>query len=116
MEQGQSLTQYLKRLEKLINNLKPVRALNTLPSEQRELMISVRNNSALARAQVEYSLADEDDEAARKGLMLAIEQLTGVQEGLLAAGMHDLLDAADISQFTSLTGLCIDRLERILTI
>lgn len=113
MEAEQSLIQPVKRLEKLIGNLRPVRELNTLSRDQSELMMSVRDNSTLARAQVEYSLADEDDAAARKGLELAMEQLEAVQEGLLAAGMYDLLDAADISQFTSLTSLCIDRTKRI---
>lgn len=114
MESDQSLAQYLKRLEKLISILKSVRRLNTLSKEEREVMISVRDNSALARAQVEYSLGDEDDEAARKGLKLAIDQLSAVREGLLMAGMYDLLDAVDIAQYTSMTDLCIDRLQRIL--
>lgn len=112
--EDRSLTQYLRRLERLIYNIKPVRELNTLTKQQQEIVIAVRDNINLARVQVEFSLADKSTKARYEGLRLAIGQLEIVNKGVIAAGTEGLLSSVDVSQLSAMANLCVDRIEAML--
>lgn len=108
------VTQRLKRLERYINGLPAAKGLNTLSYDDRQIIMKVTQHIALARSQVDYSFADEDAQAQRKGFSLAITQLETVIEAILEAGGKDLIDIVDITQLTVNAEVCIDQLSALL--
>lgn len=113
MEQAAGPSQLLKKLEKYIYALKPARNLNKLIGPQREKMLLMTRNVSLAKAQVEYSLADEAQAARRQGLELAIEQLDNTIQAILAASMLDLIDTVDVAQLTSMAEMAIEQIKAL---
>jgi hypothetical protein len=104
------VTQRLKRLEKYIYGLKAAKSLNMLSYDERQIVLDITQNISLARSQVDFSFADEDVIAQRKGFRLAVEQLQAVIDGILEAGGRDLIDTVDITQLTVNAEICIDQL------
>ena len=114
MELDTALIKTLRQLGKYLYNLKSVRQRNTLGKVQREIVQSLVANVDLARAQVEFSATDEDAVAQQKGLMLAVEQLEAVKQGILDASMYDLVDVVDVAQLSAMTELCLEKLKGVI--
>lgn len=114
VQQNEFVTQRLKRLERYIYGLPAAKGLNTLSYDDRQVVMKVTQHIALARSQVDFSFADEDVIAQRKGFNLAITQLKTVIEGILEAGGKDLIDVVDMTQLTVNAEVCIDQLSALL--
>lgn len=109
--QQETPTQLVRKLELYIGQLPSVRQRNAFAGEQRKVLIAVMQHVALAREQIAFSLADEDADARNDGLHLAVEQLRNTIGSILAASMHNLIDAVEVSQLTAIAELCIDRIQ-----
>jgi hypothetical protein len=107
---GEPLDKTIRKLEKYVYNLSPVRSRNALTKPARETVDGLTKNVSLAKAQVEFSLGDEDEEARAQGFRLSIEQLEAVQEYLNQAGSLGLIDTIELVHLSSLASVCQDRI------
>jgi len=105
-----SLSAQAKKLEKYIYNLPAARKLNMLKSNERELMITLRNSISTAQGAISTYTHSDDTHEQALALNESKEQLKQVSSAIVEASQYDLLNVADVAHLSALTEQLIEQL------
>jgi hypothetical protein len=110
-----SIVRELKKLEKYVYGLDAARRLNTLSSDERDIMVSARNSVYMARLDAQRAASTDEAREQIQDIERAVEQLDVLQECLSKASQHDLLTAADAAVISSLAEQSREVLSKIIS-
>jgi hypothetical protein len=91
--------------------LPAAKKFNTLKSEPRKAMMELSDSVYALRINTERYFHADDSEEQSKFLETAIEQVTKVQEHILAASQHNLLGPVDVAHLSALAEHIKERLQ-----
>jgi len=106
----ETLPQSTKKLEKYIYNIPAARKLNTLDRPARESITLLCNAITSARAAVDLYWGGDDTTKQAIALQESILQLKLVNEAILEASNHDLLDVTDVAHLSALNEHIMEQL------
>jgi hypothetical protein len=108
--QQETLPQSVKKLEGYIYNIPAARKLNMLDRGAREAIITLTSAATASRAAISRYWGNDDTTEQAVALEEAILQLKVVNDAILAASSHDLLDVVDVAHLSALNEHILEQL------
>ena len=108
--QEETLPQSIKKLERYIYNIPAARKLNMLDRGARDAIVTLTNAVTAARAAITQYWGNDDTFEQIKALEESILQLKVVNDAILDASAHDLLDVTDVAHLSALNEDILERL------